>query len=218
MTSTGTRGAPLDPLDRAGPAAAWVTIGLLAYLVLLTAVQVLALLIDRLSPRRAVAGRVARLAARLGPRAVAGVAAAVLLSSATACRPSTQTPHTLAPNAPAAETVSMVLEADGTDAVTMELVTGPEIPPPLPSSEATEPAPGPAEGTPPTAAIGTVTVTRGDSFWVIAQREVSSRLGRAATAAETDPYWRILVETNRTRLVDPTDPDLIYPGQVLVVP
>jgi hypothetical protein len=30
--------------------------------------------------------------------------------------------------------------------------------------------------------------------------------------------WRRLVEVNRPRLVDPANPDLLYPGQVLVLP
>ena len=61
-------------------------------------------------------------------------------------------------------------------------------------------------------------VGRGDNLWEIARREVSNRLGRPPTATETDPYWRMLVEINRPRLVDPTVPDLIYPGQVLQLP
>jgi nucleoid-associated protein YgaU len=31
-------------------------------------------------------------------------------------------------------------------------------------------------------------------------------------------YWAQLVDANRDRLVDPDDPDLLLPGQVLVLP
>jgi hypothetical protein len=31
-------------------------------------------------------------------------------------------------------------------------------------------------------------------------------------------YWRRLIDTNRDRLVDPGNPDLLVPGQELVLP
>ncbi|MFP5322935.1 MAG: LysM peptidoglycan-binding domain-containing protein, partial [Acidimicrobiia bacterium] len=58
----------------------------------------------------------------------------------------------------------------------------------------------------------------GDSFWTIAEETVSDALARPATDDEVDPYWRRLVEANRARLVDPADPDLLHPGQVLELP
>lgn len=202
-----------DPLDRAGYAAGWVTIALLGYLLVVTGIQVLALGLGGLAPGRPVAGRLAATATRLGPRAIAGVAAAVLLSGATACRPTDPTPagrdgqpvpvalEAVTPTVDA--TVSMVLESEPSEPVTMELEAEPAVP--------TDPAA-------PAGEARTVVVGRGDNLWEIARREVSNRLGRPATATETDPYWRMLVEINRPRLVDPTVPDLIYPGQVLQLP
>jgi hypothetical protein len=64
---------------------------------------------------------------------------------------------------------------------------------------------------------GHVVVT-GDSFWTIAQEALAERSGQTPTDAETATYWRQLVEANRDRLVDRDNPDLIFPGQRLVVP
>lgn len=62
------------------------------------------------------------------------------------------------------------------------------------------------------------TVAPGESLWTIAQDVMSDAWQRQPTDAETDPFWRALVERNRDRLVDPTDPGLIHPGQVFEVP
>lgn len=62
------------------------------------------------------------------------------------------------------------------------------------------------------------TVRPGDHLWRIAHDTTSARLGRPATEAEVAPYWKQLIETNRPRLVDPNNPDLIFPGQVFVLP
>jgi DNA-binding SARP family transcriptional activator/nucleoid-associated protein YgaU len=84
------------------------------------------------------------------------------------------------------------------------------------SQPVTRTEPGPAVAEP--AAAGEVTVVVGDDFWQIAERELSERLGRAPTTEEIAPYWRQLVEANRTRLAPPGDPNLIYPGQHFVTP
>ena len=55
-----------------------------------------------------------------------------------------------------------------------------------------------------------VVVAPGDSFWSIAADEAGDR--------DLVGYWRALIEANRDRLVDPTNPDLLYPDQVLVLP
>lgn len=64
----------------------------------------------------------------------------------------------------------------------------------------------------------TWTVTAGESLWTIAEELLADAWHRPATDREVDPFWRALVERNRGRLVDPDDPDLIHPGQVLEVP
>lgn len=64
------------------------------------------------------------------------------------------------------------------------------------------------------AAGATHTVRTGEHFWSIAQQVVADR----GVDVAVGQYWRLLVEANRSRLVDPDDPDLLYPGQVLVLP
>ena len=39
-----------------------------------------------------------------------------------------------------------------------------------------------------------------------------------ADGREVTTYWRALIEANRDRLVDPSNPDLLYPDQVLRLP
>jgi nucleoid-associated protein YgaU len=42
-------------------------------------------------------------------------------------------------------------------------------------------------------------------------------LGRPATVDEVVAYWRSVIEANRERLQS-GDPDLIYPGEVVLLP
>lgn len=74
----------------------------------------------------------------------------------------------------------------------------------------------PAAG--PTAPSTTVEVSQGDSFWSLAEESLAAAWGRDPTDAEIDPFWALLIETNRHRLVDPTNPDLVLPGQVFELP
>ena len=67
-------------------------------------------------------------------------------------------------------------------------------------------------------APSTWTVAPGESLWSIAEELLADAWQRPPSDAETDPFWRALVERNRDRLVDPADPDLIHPGQVFEVP
>ncbi len=59
-----------------------------------------------------------------------------------------------------------------------------------------------------------VVVAAGDSFWSLAVDAVADHQQPPAV----DDYWRRLVAANRARLVDPANPDLLYPGQVLTLP
>ena len=59
----------------------------------------------------------------------------------------------------------------------------------------------------------------GDSFWTIAEETVAdARAGAAPSEAEVTAYWRRLVDANRDRLAAPANPDLLLPGQRLVLP
>lgn len=62
------------------------------------------------------------------------------------------------------------------------------------------------------------TVRPGESLWRIAEAHLAAVWGRAPDDAEIVPYWREVIEHNRDRLVVADDPDLILPGQVLVLP
>lgn len=68
-----------------------------------------------------------------------------------------------------------------------------------------------------TAAPPSWTVASGDSFWSIAA-ETLAQAGEAPTDRQVIGYWRRVVEANRGRLLDPGNPDLLVPGQELVLP
>lgn len=97
-------------------------------------------------------------------------------------------------------------------------VPSPAAAPPVAPEQASAPSPAPVPLPAPPTAADTWTVRRGDSFWVIAHRVLADAWGRAPSARETDPYWRALVEANRSRLADADNPDLLFAGQVLAVP
>ncbi|MCH7901297.1 MAG: hypothetical protein IH818_10350 [Acidobacteria bacterium] len=63
----------------------------------------------------------------------------------------------------------------------------------------------------------TVIVAKGDHLWKISGHHLHRVLGRQATNVEISPYWRRVIETNRTNLIS-GDPDLIYPGEVVTLP
>lgn len=96
----------------------------------------------------------------------------------------------------------------------------PDEDPPTATMRVIEPTPAPPEPAPaPTAASGsTVVVARGDSFWSIAVEAVTDATGRRPSASEVARYWDRLVEANRSRLVVPDNPDLLYAGQSLDLP
>lgn len=66
----------------------------------------------------------------------------------------------------------------------------------------------------PRATVGEHSVRPGEHFWAIAEKVVADRQLDVPVAA----YWRLLIEANRSRLTDPADPNLLLPGQVLVLP
>ena len=62
------------------------------------------------------------------------------------------------------------------------------------------------------------TVRPGQNFWAVAAATLHDAWNRDTTAREVVPYWRQLIETNRARLREPTNPNLIYPGQEFELP
>ena len=61
-------------------------------------------------------------------------------------------------------------------------------------------------------------VQPGDSFWRIAEQQLAQQLGAPPTTAAITTYWVQLVDRNADRLVEAGNPDLLHPGQVLVLP
>ena len=90
------------------------------------------------------------------------------------------------------------------------------LPPTVRWEEPSEPAPGagPAEDGLP-AAARTYRVRPGDSLWAIACGALR-QASESPADAEVDRYWRVIYAANRSVVGD--DPDLIFPGQVLVLP
>lgn len=107
-------------------------------------------------------------------------------------------------------------------------VPSPVPSPPMVVEPTTSPAPAvspePSESSqPPTATgpaptVAEVTVRAGDHFWSLAESAVASHLGRAGTEQEVAAHWRTVVDANADRLVVPGNPDLLLPGQVVLVP
>jgi hypothetical protein len=65
----------------------------------------------------------------------------------------------------------------------------------------------------------TWTVEPGDSFWAIAEEHLRDEWSRAELSdGEVATYWRTLIDANTDRLVEPGNPDLLLPGQVLILP
>lgn len=62
-----------------------------------------------------------------------------------------------------------------------------------------------------------VVVRSGDNLWELAGRRMSAILGRPAADHEVAPYWVEVLNANKTRFRS-GDPDLIYPGDVIVMP
>jgi hypothetical protein len=71
---------------------------------------------------------------------------------------------------------------------------------------------------PPSHAMPTWTVHPGDHLWRIAEVVVALDLGRTPTDERVESYLQRLVDANHDRLVQPDDPDLILPGQQLLLP
>ncbi|MGH9128499.1 MAG: LysM peptidoglycan-binding domain-containing protein, partial [Acidimicrobiales bacterium] len=64
----------------------------------------------------------------------------------------------------------------------------------------------------------TWTVSPGDNLWAIAEATLANRWRRSPTDAEVDVYWHRLIAANRSRLASPDAPELIFSGQVFVLP
>lgn len=99
---------------------------------------------------------------------------------------------------------------------------GAATPPPMLRIERpTEPAAAPPLAAAGSTAFQTVETARhqvrpGDTLWGIAARQLRARDDAAPPGAAVERYWRSIYSANRA--VIGADPDLIFPGQVLVLP
>lgn len=62
-----------------------------------------------------------------------------------------------------------------------------------------------------------VVVQPGDHMWSLAEKRLNLILGREASDTEIAPYWLKVIGTNLSRIRS-GDPDLIFPGEVLLLP
>lgn len=60
-------------------------------------------------------------------------------------------------------------------------------------------------------------VVDGDNLWRISESHLAAITGVSPSSADLVAYWSAVIETNVGNLVS-GDPDLIYPGEVLVLP
>lgn len=112
------------------------------------------------------------------------------------------------------------------DAVTPQPPTSAPAPSPAPTAPIAPPAPAPenpdADPSPDQprshAPTDTYVVVPGDSFWRIAAVRVEAHLGRVPTPSEIADHWRVLIAANQHRLAVPGNPDLIFPGDELLLP
>ena len=100
--------------------------------------------------------------------------------------------------------------------------------PPAPASP-TEPVEPPQPETPPAdddvdgsegprGPPSTYEVAAGDNFWTIAESVLEAETGGPVSDGEIHGYWLDLIDANADQLVEPGNPDLIVPGQLLDVP
>ena len=165
----------------------------------LVAVDRFSTLVDRISPRflRALSQ------GTLGLSVTAGLALPVVPSAPAENPPGTAVMVPLdAPAQPASTSTT-------TSSTTTTAAPTPTTVPPEPEPPYSEP-PAAAPKVAPTVRPDEVVVAPGDSFWSIAVDEAGER--------DLVEYWRALIEANRDRLVDRSNPDLLYPEQVLRLP
>jgi hypothetical protein len=125
--------------------------------------------------------------------------------------PATATMTRSAQENPTAVMIRLPAE-DGPPAAPARRAPGPD---PTPAAAPVRPGPADMAGAPPSP---NWIVEAGDSFWSIAVGLVSPSRDGAPSDRQVIGYWRRLVDANRTRLLDPDNPDLLVPGQELLLP
>lgn len=190
------------------------------YLTVGSSIAVLARSARRAGPARLQAGLVSR-AAESAVRIVVGatIAGAIATSPAALALPPGPASPMLISGDPATEPVAGV-ESATVEPATWHPVLG------TPGAERTASSAldefGPTGSAQPTSRSETDlaehVVRPGESFWSISADVVRARLAGPPTEAEIAAHWRRFVAMNTERLVRLGDPDLILPGQRLVLP
>ncbi len=106
------------------------------------------------------------------------------------------------------------------DAAPTDLIIPPHLQdPPVtdPSTEAADPEPPPETGIP-GSIVYSVTVRRGDHLWSLSEQHLQRVLSRSSLSDhEVARYWVRVIDSNRTTIRS-GNPDLIFPGEVIVLP
>jgi nucleoid-associated protein YgaU len=61
-------------------------------------------------------------------------------------------------------------------------------------------------------------VRPGDNLWFIAEQTLAAAWGRSPTDRQVGGYWLRVITANRSRLPVPSDPSLLFPGDVILLP
>ncbi len=61
-------------------------------------------------------------------------------------------------------------------------------------------------------------VRPGDNLWFIAERTLAAAWGRSPTDRQVGGYWVSVIAANRSQLPVPSDPSLLFPGDVILLP
>lgn len=110
-----------------------------------------------------------------------------------------------------------------TSFVTMRMLTPTTTPLDVAAAAPTEPDRVAGPGVFPTAStasgpVATWTIQPGDHLWHVAESTLQTALGRPASTTATITYLGLLIDHNRGALAVPDNPDLVFPGQVFVLP
>jgi hypothetical protein len=154
---------------------------------------------------------------RLGPEPVATTTTAGLDPATSAT--TTSVPLATTTTRPLSTTTSIPSATTTAIPMTPFAVSGPSVSPTTTTTAAVGAAAAePVEATVPDRGPAMWTVQPGDHLWSIARRVLERHGAPAVDDDDVTPYWRTLVAANRELLPVPTNPDLLFPGDRLVVP